>query len=393
MSSIKRRRLARLARDERRVIRSLNPKAVMLGPPDSILVIIICSLVIFGIMAVFSAGAPEGAELYGNIAYFLIRHLIAVVIGLVCLIVAFNTNYNFWKKSVIPITYIIIALIVATLIPGMGKTIYGSSRWLAGIPIQPSEFCKFATIILVSSAIVESKNFFDSKMIKHLFLIGVMIVVLLLQPNLSNALILCFITATLMIIGGVSFRFLLSLATMALLAIMTSIHSYQIDRVKGWLDPWADPQGTGYNLIQSYYAIGSGGIFGLGYGNSRQKLFWLPFSHTDFIFAVIAEELGLIGCLALLGLFLAFLHRGFYIANKCSDPFGKLFAFGITFAIIVQAFINIGVAVGTLPVTGVTLPLISHGGTSVVLTLFMTGILLNISRKRIRRLHTQRIRE
>ncbi len=378
-------RKKRLARAERRVKRAFNTKSVLLGPPDKILALTIFALLFFGIMAVFSAGAPEGAELYGNVAYFLIKHMIAIAVGLVFFIFAYIVDYRFWKKFVKPITYVVIGFLIATLIPGVGKTIYGSSRWLTGIPLQPSEFCKFATILLVSSAIVESKKIIEPKMLEHLGLIILMIVILLIQPNLSNAVILGLITFTLLLAGGVSFRLLtISSIGAGIIGMLIFLKPYQLERLKGWVDPWADPQGAGYNLIQSLYAIGSGGFFGVGYGNSRQKLFWLPFSHTDFIFAVIAEELGFIGCIVLIGLFLTLLQRGFFIANRCSDTFGKLLAFGIIFSISFQAFINIAVAVGVIPITGVTLPLISHGGTSVVLTLFMLGILLNISRKRIR---------
>jgi cell division protein FtsW len=169
------------------------------------------------------------------------------------------------------------------------------------------------------------------------------------------------------------------------------MHGYQLKRIMGWLDPWSDPQGIGYNIIQSLYAIGSGGLFGVGYGMSRQKLFWLPFGYTDFIFAVISEELGLIGCIILIGLFTAFIYRGFFIASKCANHFGKLVAFGITFVIGFQAFTNMAVATGVFPVTGVTLPLISHGGTSVVITMAMLGILLNISRKRIKKVQPNEV--
>ncbi|OGI00410.1 MAG: cell division protein FtsW [Candidatus Melainabacteria bacterium GWF2_37_15] len=349
------------------------------------IIFIIGALVVFGMLAVFSAGAPEGADVYGNTSYFLIKHTIALVIGAGLLLFAYVVDYHYWKKIAKPFAYVVTALIIATLIPGLGKTIYGSSRWLAGLPIQPSELCKFSVVTLVSSALVEAKTIFNSKMLKHLFIVGVMIFVLLIQPNLSNAAILFALTLALLLAGGVSFRLIGLISLPGVVAVLLKfMQPYQLARIKGWLDPWADPQVTGYNLIQSYYAIGSGGFFGVGYGNSRQKLFWLPFSQTDFIFAVIAEELGFIGCLVLVGLFVALLIRGLIIAKRCSDSFGTLLAFGITFVIALQAFINIGVAVGVLPVTGVTLPLISYGGTSVVLTLFMLGVLLNISRKRVR---------
>lgn len=383
-------RKKRLARAERRIKRAFKSGSVVLGPPDRALIAIILALVIFGLMAVFSAGAPEGADVYGNPSYFLGKHLIALGVGLIALVFAYITDYRYWKKMAEPVAYIVIALLVATLIPGIGKTIYGSSRWLVGIPLQPSELCKFTVILLISTALTESKNIFDPKVLRHLGLIGIMIIILLIQPNLSNAAMLFSVTIALLLVGGVSLRFIATVSLpVALLAGWKFVQPYQFARIKGWLDPWADPQVTGYNLIQSYYAIGSGGIFGVGYGNSRQKLFWLPFSHTDFIFAVIAEELGFIGCLVLIGLFIMFFLRGFSIAKSCYDSFGRLIAFGITFVIITQAFINIGVTAGVLPVTGVTLPLISHGGTSVVLTMFMLGVLLNISRKRMRTINRE----
>jgi len=383
-------RKKRLARAERHIKRAFKSSSVMLGPPDKVLFFVICALLAFGLLAVFSAGAPEGVDVYGNPSYFLVKHLIASGIGLVVMFLAYVIDYRFWRKIVEPLSYIVILLLVATLVPGIGKTIYGSSRWLVGIPLQPSELCKFTAVLLLSSALVESRRLFDAKMLWHIVLVFVMIGVLLMQPNLSNAAMLLAIMLAMLLAGGVSFRLIgLVVAPVILFGLWKSMHSYQLARIKGWLDPWADPQVTGYNLIQSYYAIGSGGLFGVGYGNSRQKLFWLPFSQTDFIFAVIAEELGFIGCFILIGLFFLLFLRGFSIAKSCTDSFGRLLALGITFAITIQAVINIGVTVGVLPVTGVTLPLISHGGTSVVLTLFMLGILLNISRKRVRLLNQE----
>ncbi|NLF84096.1 MAG: putative lipid II flippase FtsW, partial [Candidatus Gastranaerophilales bacterium] len=373
---------SRLARFQRR---SQRKKRILLGPPDGFLILIIFALLVLGILAVFSASAPEGLDQYGNSAYFLIRQLISIAIGLVLFVIAYKTDYRIWRKYIIPFSILTIVLLAATFLPGIGRTAHGSSRWLTWLPVQPSELCKFATVILVSSALVESKKLFDTKMVQNLVIIAIMMICLLCQPNLSITILLGMITLALLLIGGVSFRFLTftSLGA-AVIALIGFVRPYQLARIKGWLDPWAEPHGIGYNLIQSYYAIGSGGFFGVGYGNSRQKLFWLPFCHTDFIFAVIAEELGLIGGLVIIALFLALLHRGFVIANKCPELLGKFIAFGITFAIVMQAFVNIAVTTGVFPVTGVTLPLISYGGSSVVITLFMLGILLNISRKRIK---------
>lgn len=369
-----------------------DKKADVIGPPDTMLLTIIICMVVFGIMAVFSAGAPEGMEIYHNPAYFAIKHIMAVIAGSITLIIMSLIDYKKLKVWSVPFAVLVTVLTGATLIEGIGRTDYGSSRWLFGF--QPSEFAKIAAILLVASAVTDSKNIFNRKMIENLFIVGLLIVIVLKQPNLSIAVILTLITVCILLIGGASFRLIggFGLSMIAILfavGFQNIIHGYQLKRITGWLDPWSDPQGIGYNIIQSLYAIGSGGLWGTGYGLSRQKLFWLPFSYTDFIFAVISEEFGFIGALLLIGLFLAFIYRGFFIANRCSNHFGKLLAFGITFSIAVQAFINIGVATGVLPVTGVTLPLISHGGTSVVITMGMLGILLNISKKRIKKISPQ----
>ena len=368
----------------------------IIGSPDLMLVMIITGLIIFGIMAVFSAGAPEGSEIYHNQAFFAIKHIIAVVVGFGMLIFTSSIDYKRWKNWSMPIAVVIAALTAATLIPGIGRTDYGSSRWLMGLPIQPSEFCKTATILLVASAVTNSKNLFSRKMVENLMIVGFMIIIVLKQPNLSIAIILTLITVALLMVGGASFRLIggFGASSAALVLIFGFEHlmqGYQMKRITGWLNPWSDPQGIGYNIIQSLYAIGSGGAFGVGYGMSRQKLFWLPFCYTDFIFAVICEEFGFLGALLLIGLFLSLIYRGFYVANRCTNQFGRLVAFGITFSIAVQAFINLAVATGVFPVTGVTLPLISHGGTSIVITMAMLGILLNISKKRIKKIVPQEV--
>jgi len=386
--SLRKKRIALHKNRDKNIKKKSN---VILAPPDSMLVAIITALIVFGSMAIFSAGAPDGLEIYNNPAYYVIKHILFVALGCFFMFKISRFDYRYWKELAVPFSVITIVLIGATFIPGLGKTSYGSSRWLVGLPIQPSELAKIACIFLAASALVQAKSLFDKKLLKHFFLILIMIALIFKQPNLSISMIITFVTAAMMLVAGVS-HVLIGGAVVTLVPfIYAQILStpYQLKRITGWLKPWADPQGTGYNLIQSLYAIGSGGIMGVGFGNSKQKLFWLPFRHTDFIFAVIAEEFGLIGCIILIGVFLAFIHRGFLIANKCPDMFGRLIAFGITFSIGLQAFINIGVAEGVLPVTGVTLPLISYGGSSVVVTLFMLGILLNISRKRVKKIHTQ----
>jgi len=384
-------RKKRLALHKNREIQNKKKSNIILAPPDSMLIVIIVALIIFGSMAIFTAGAPEGFEVYHNPAYYVIKHILFVALGCFLMIKTSRFDYRYWKELAVPFSIVTIILIGATFIPGLGKTSYGSSRWLAILPVQPSELAKIGCIFLAGSALVQARSLFDKKLLKHLFLILVMVALIFKQPNLSISMIISLVTMAMMLVAGVSYVLLSGIIVTLIPFVYAHILStpYQLKRITGWLKPWADPQGTGYNLIQSLYAIGSGGIFGVGFGNSKQKLFWLPFRHTDFIFAVIAEEFGLIGCIILIGIFFAFIYRGFLIANRCTDMFGRLVAFGITFSIGLQAFINIGVAEGVLPVTGVTLPLISYGGSSVVITLFMLGILLNISRKRVKKIHTQ----
>ena len=389
--SIRRKRLAQLKNKKNELIK--KGKRVIISSPDGPLMIIILAISIFGIMAIFSAGAPEGIELYHNPGYYVIKHLLFLGLGVFFMINASKYDYRKLRHVAIPFAIVTILLIVATYIPGLGRTSYGASRWLVGLPIQPSELAKIASVLLVATALTDAKKLFSAKIIKHLFLICIMVLLILKQPNLSISMLVTFVTAAMLVAGGISGRLIGGTAiVMAPILYQYIMHTpYQLKRITGWLHPWADPQGTGYNLIQSWYAIGSGGFWGVGFGNSKQKLFWLPFRHTDFIFAVIAEELGFIGCIVLIGLFLALIYRGFLVSNRCEDTFGRLVAFGLSFSLGLQAFINIAVATGVMPITGVTLPLISYGGSSVVVTMTMLGILLNISRKRVRKIQPREI--
>lgn len=367
-----------------------NRKSVILSSIDSSLLITISFLAVFGIMAVFSAGAPEGIKHHDNALYYSLKHIVYMVGGVIALLFTSKIDYKKWKEWSIPVAIVVTFLILATLIPGLGRTSYGASRWLTFLPIQPSELAKLACVVLVASALSDAKTLFDKKLLINVGIIGLIMLIIIAQPNLSIFLLLGLTTAAMLLAGGVNSALIWGSVVAAIPFVAYKILNtpYQLKRITGWLNPLADAQVTGYNLIQSWYAIASGGFFGVGFGASKQKLFWLPFGHTDFIFSIIAEEFGFVGCLVLIGLFIALIGRGFRISNKCSDSFGKLLAFGITFIIGVQAFINMGVATGVLPVTGVTLPLISYGGTSILVTMMMLGILLNISRKRIKRIDT-----
>ncbi len=357
-------------------------KLKKLPPVNKNLLIVVLMLVIFGIVAIFSASAPEGVDHYENPLFYPLNHLKFAVVGFFLMFLTSRIHFKNWEKWVMPVSIVTIALIAATLVPGLGKTSYGSSRWLTFLPIQPSEFGKFACVLLMSSALYKAKNVLDPLVIKHFALVALMMLIILVQPNMSIFLLLGITCLAMLTAAGMNLRIFITTAVIAIPCVLYLIMNteYQRKRVMGWLDPFSDPQGIGYNIIQSWYAISSGGLLGVGIGNSKQKLYYLPFGHTDFIFSVIAEELGFVGISVLVILFLLFINIGFKVAARCEDQFGRLLAFGITFIIGVQAFINMCVASGVFPVTGVTLPMISYGGSSFIVTTAMIGVLLNISR-------------
>ncbi|MEB3206771.1 MAG: FtsW/RodA/SpoVE family cell cycle protein, partial [Vampirovibrionales bacterium] len=268
----------------------------------------------------------------------------------------------------------------------VGTTANGSSRWLmlpGGIQFQPSEFAKLSGILLVAQAIVSKPSMRHWHTLFSLGLLGLIVVLVLKQPNVSMVLLLGLTSAAMAFVssGLSSWFYVMGLPLVGGFLWNKIQHTdYLSKRLIGWLNPWGDPQGTGYNLIQSWYAIGNGGILGRGWGQSLQKLNALPFPHTDFIYSIVCEELGLLGSLAMVTLFGIIAWRGIHIALTCRDRYGQILAFGITFSIVIQALLNMSVAVGLLPVTGVTLPLVSYGGTSILVTLLMLGVLMHCSR-------------
>ena len=278
----------------------------------------------------------------------------------------------------------------------MGMEINGARRWmnLGFMQLQPSEFAKPLFCMMLASAFKNKVNVFDPKFIVSVF-IPLLIVLLLVfkQPNLSMVIILFSASIAMYLAAGGPWLLIGIGGGIAGVGIISMIpkllHGYQMDRITIWLNPGSDAQGKGYNIIQSLIAFASGGFSGTGYGGSIQKLAYLPECHTDFIFSIIAEEFGFLGCFFVIGLFAVLVHRGLKIAKRCPDMYGKLLAIGITFILGFQAFLNMAVASSLFPVTGVTLPFISYGGTSVIVFLSMMGILLNISRQRVKRIRTE----
>lgn len=355
---------------------------------DRPLLIAVIFLVVIGLMAIFSASAPKCIEMGVNPARFLIQQLFGVIIGFIGL--KFLSNFHYKKLMMYTLPFAFLVIILLVLVKVAGVTVNGAQRWIniGPMSLQPSEFAKPAVVLLLSAVFYRNAEVFDNNKIVTAFIpILIMMGLIFVQPNLSMLLLLLFTSVAIFLCAGGSVKLLLIGASCAIpLFIMKGLKGYQSSRIMTWLNPEADPLGAGYNVIQSLVAFATGGFYGVGYGSSKQKLAWLPESHTDFIYAVIGEEHGFIGCLLIICLFWTILQRGFLIASKCQDMYGKLLALGLTFSICFQGFLNMWVASSFVPATGVPMPFISYGGSSIMVSLWMVGILLNISKDNVKRI-------
>lgn len=383
--------------DNYREAHSQQPiQSIIVSAPDKTLLITVAFLVIIGFLAIFSASAPKCLDEGGNPAQFLIKQILCFIVGFVGL--KFFTNFDYKKLADWNLIFagaVLLLLILVDFTP-LGVTVNGAKRWIniLGFQLQPSEFAKPAVVLLLASVFRKDANLFDqNKWVSAFIPILVMVAFIFVQPNLSMVILLLSTSVVMFLAAGGSlklfFSCLAAMVTTVIIAATTIIKPYQMQRIVTWRHPELDPQGAGYNIIQSLIAFASGGFTGVGYGGSIQKLSYLPECHTDFIFAIIAEELGWVGCVLIIGLFWTLIHRGFLIAARCPDMYGKLLAVGITFSIGFQAFLNISVASSFFPTTGVPLPFISYGGSSLIVSLCMIGILLNISKKRIKKIRNQ----
>lgn len=313
--------------------------------------------------------------------------LIFLIIGIIIMILVSKVDYKVYLKKSNKILFICIILLILVLIPGIGKVRNGSRSWfgIGGLGIQPSEFMKLALIIFTSKYIHNNPKCMSSvkKGAFPILLVTVIsFLLIMLQPDFGTGTILVITIISMLFISGIETSFfiksmfvLISLASILILAA-----PYRLKRVVSFLNPWSDPLGTGFQAIQSLYAIGPGGLFGLGFGNSIQKHFYLPEPQTDFIFSIISEELGILGIISVAALFLFIIIRCVKISAKAPDMFSKFISFGILFQLSFQALLNLSVVVGLIPVTGVTLPFFSYGGSSLLITMISMGIILNISR-------------
>lgn len=358
------------------------------GKIDNIFLSLVLIILTIGLVMLFSASYAFSYAQYGNSYKFIMRQGAFGVIGVGVMLAVSKIDYHIWRKFAWIIYGIsMLMLVILLILPPMlkGKDV---KRWLVIGPInfQPSEIAKFAVILLFSSLI--AANYKQMKRIGFLaFLIGILgitCVLVVFEPHLSATVLIFSIGIVLMIVGGLQMRWIAlgglgGLGAGALL-IVSGVINYGSDRLKYWRDPWLDPVDKGFQTIQSLLAIGSGGIMGRGIGQSRQKYLWLPEPHNDFIFAIVCEELGLVGAMVVVLLFALLVWRGFTIAMRAPDKFGSLLAIGLTFQVGLQAMLNIFVVTNTIPNTGISLPFFSYGGTSLVLLLAEMGIVLSVSR-------------
>ncbi len=357
-------------------------------PADNLLVVVVVFIVVFGIMAVFSASAPKAIGLGENPFSFTLKQLIWLILGVggACFFSKFD--YRKLKPWAGALSLFVLVTLALVKFSPLGVTVNEAKRWLVIGPIQfqPSELAKPALVLYFATLFSKNCSILDSRKYPFYMIFAAMLLLIYMQPNLSMIILLLMTSLAMYYIAGGSAKIIAGTFGLGVLAVATTIRSYQLQRIKVWWDPFSDALGAGYNIIQSMVAFSSGGLFGVGFGNSKQKLSWLPEGHTDFIFAIIGEEFGFLGCFFLVCLFCVFLHRGFLIAKKCPDMFGKILAVGITFSICFQAFTNMSVASSFVPATGIPLPFISYGGSSLFVSLCMIGVLINISKKRVQRI-------
>jgi cell division protein FtsW len=342
-------------------------------------------LVGIGIVMVYSASSAVALKRYGSDFYFLKRQALFSLLGIVALVLCSHTPFRIYRALTYPLLLLALGSLVAVLVSGLGITAGGSTRWLRLGPVsfQPAEAARLALIIYMAYSLSkkqESLRRLSIGFVPHLLVLMLFAVPLLMQPDFGSVVILGVLVWIMMFVAGVPLRHLLGtcLAMLPVAGLLMINASYRIKRLLSFLDPWQYPDGEGYQMIHSLMAFGTGGLWGTGIGKGYQKLFYLPEPHTDFIFAVIGEELGFLGVLFILGLYGLVVWRGIRIAYRCQDSFGILAATGITAAIALQVSINIGVALGMLPTKGLTLPFLSYGGTSLLLNMASIGILMNI---------------
>lgn len=355
---------------------------------DKVLLIVTIVLVIFGLLMVYSASNVVALYKYNDSFYFTKRQLVFAGIGIVLMILIINIDINKIYRYSALIFLIALVCLILVLIPGIGMVRGGARSWIGvgSVSFQPSEAMKIGIVLLLAryfskydKDLLKFKNFFFV-----LCIIGSVFGLIMLQPDFGTGLVLVLGSFLLLFMTGAPFKYFMMLIVIGIVGVVGLVISapYRMERIFSFLDPWSDPLGSGFQAIQSLYALAPSGLFGLGFNKSIQKHFFLPEPQNDFIFAIVAEELGLLGAIFLLSLFFVLIYRMIKIGQSVTNLFMKYLSFGIGLTFFVQVFINIGVVIGLLPVTGITLPIISYGGTSLMMSLIMIGLVLNVSRYR-----------
>ena len=353
------------------------------------IVILTLFLVIFGCVMVFSASCYSAEIRYGNKYFFLIKQICGVILGVFALIFFAFFDYHLLKKFRYAVLAVCIILLVLVFVPGFGVQSYGANRWVSilGISVQPSEIAKFALILFLSSYLAENHEKIKSfkGLLPALLVAFVLCLLVIIEPSMSVTMCLLFLTFFMLIVGGINKKHTLIFSGLASLCVPLLIiaEPYRMERLFAFLDPWISPQGEGFQLIESLYSLGNGGLFGVGLFNSRQKYLFLPFAESDFIFSIIGEEFGLVGVLLLIGVFMLLCFLLFKVGLSAKDRFGCLLALGVGILIAVQTLLNIAVVTGSIPPTGLPLPFISSGGTSVAVFMAGVGVCLNVRRQSV----------
>lgn len=344
-------------------------------------------LMCIGVVMIYSSSSIYAWERYKDGFFFLKRHLSFMLIGGILTFFFMSIDYHRLKQVARPLLVISIILLALVLIPGLGREVSGARRWFRFqfISFQPSELASLAMIIYIADFISRKGNLIKSffkGFLPPILVLGLCSGLIIIQPDLGSTIALGVVALVMLFVAGVRPVYMLSLVLSSLPALYLLIFhvAYRRARILAFLNPWADPRGSGFQIIQSQLALGSGGIFGVGLGHSKQKLFYLPAAHTDFIFSIIGEELGLLGTIGVIGLFIIFIQQGIKVVKNTPDKFGYFLALGLVTMIAFRAVINIGVSCGVLPTKGLPLPFISYGGSSFIFDMISVGILVNIAR-------------
>lgn len=358
---------------------------VRLRDLDRLLIISTLLLVAAGVVMVYSTSYIMAMNRFGDRYFFVKKHLTFVVAGVVFFIVAARVPYGAYRKMAYPILVLAALFLVCIYIPGLGFTAGGARRWvrLGPVAFQPSEPAKLAAIIFLAYSLASKGDGikkFSTGLLPNILFPGILAGLIVLEPDLGTAVTVAALIFIMSFVGGARLTHLgmLGLAATPFLYVVVNNFGYMMSRLQIYLDPWKDPSGKGFQMVQSFLAFGSGGVYGVGLGEGQQKLFFLPEAHTDFILSVIGEEFGLIGVGVIMGFYALFLYCGTKIAMSAKDRHGTYLALGLTFMVVLQAVMNMCVVLGLLPPKGLPLPLVSYGGTSLVINMIAVGIILNV---------------